>query len=203
MRSYKIAVIGCGAIGITTAVEIQDRLRDGRQVTIFSKDFSPNLTSDIAAGLWEPYLLGMTSEERTTRWAGETYQYLIANWDKASTLGIILQPVTYITDTESCTPPDWMKTTLGYSELSRRQIAYFSRQYKQKLTRGFHFVSFTWEASKFIPHFTKIFLGRGGTIVKRDIHDLWELSEYDVVINCSGLASEDLVCKYNTEHKHI
>nr|CAI5869476.1 unnamed protein product [Callosobruchus analis] len=84
MRSYKIAVIGCGAIGITTAVEIQDRLRDGRQVTIFSKDFSPNLTSDIAAGLWEPYLLGMTSEERTTRWAGETYQYLIANWDKGN-----------------------------------------------------------------------------------------------------------------------
>nr|CAH7746604.1 unnamed protein product [Callosobruchus chinensis] len=194
MRTSKIAVVGCGAIGITTALEIQDQLRNGVQVTIFSKDFSPNLTSDVAAGLWEPYLLEMTSEERTTGWASETYQYLMANWEEANNLGIMLQPVTYITDTDSCTPPGWLKTTLGYSELPKRQVSHFSRQYKQKLTRGFHFVSFTWEASKFIPHFTKIFLARGGIIIRREIQDLWELSEFEIVVNCSGLASKDLVC---------
>ncbi|CAH1984968.1 unnamed protein product [Acanthoscelides obtectus] len=200
MTKSKIAIIGCGAIGITTALKIQERLKSKVDVTIFSKDFSPNLTSDVAAGLWEPYLLELTPEEKTTRWAGETYQYLIANWNQAEKLGITLQPVTYITDTSTFTTPSWLKITLGYTELPRQQIEQFSKRYNQKLTGGFHFVSFTWEASRFIPYFSELFIDGGGTIVRRDIQDLWELSEYDVVVNCTGLASKDLVCEYVMDH---
>ena len=48
-QSY--AVIGCGVIGMTTATVLQ---RAGKQVTIYTKDRQPNVTSSMATGVWSP-----------------------------------------------------------------------------------------------------------------------------------------------------
>ena len=46
-----IAVIGCGAMGLTTAVAAQ---RAGFAVTIYAKDLPPNVRSTLASGVWTP-----------------------------------------------------------------------------------------------------------------------------------------------------
>jgi len=46
-----IAVIGCGAIGLTTATLLQ---RAGARVTIYAKDLPPNVRSSLATGTWTP-----------------------------------------------------------------------------------------------------------------------------------------------------
>ena len=46
-----IAVIGCGALGITTALLLQ---RAGARVTIYAKDLPPNVRSAFATGLYTP-----------------------------------------------------------------------------------------------------------------------------------------------------
>jgi D-amino-acid oxidase len=46
------AVLGCGAIGISTGILLQ---RHGFRVTIYARDLPPNTTSNIAGGLWSPY----------------------------------------------------------------------------------------------------------------------------------------------------
>ncbi|MDE1147509.1 MAG: FAD-dependent oxidoreductase [Azospirillaceae bacterium] len=46
-----IAVIGCGAIGLTTAILLQ---RAGAKVTIYAKDLPPNTRSTFATGSWTP-----------------------------------------------------------------------------------------------------------------------------------------------------
>ena len=46
-----IAVIGCGALGLTSALLLQ---RAGARVTIFAKDLPPNVRSSLATGLWTP-----------------------------------------------------------------------------------------------------------------------------------------------------
>ena len=46
-----IAVIGCGAIGLTTAIQLQ---RSGARVTIYAKDLPPNVRSSLATGLYTP-----------------------------------------------------------------------------------------------------------------------------------------------------
>lgn len=74
-----VAVVGCGAIGLTTALAIQNTLGN-TNVTIFAKDFSPNTTSDISAGFWEPFLLGNTPQDKVYRWAKITYDYLLKLW---------------------------------------------------------------------------------------------------------------------------
>jgi glycine/D-amino acid oxidase-like deaminating enzyme len=47
----QIAVIGCGAIGLTSALLLQ---RAGCKVTIYAKDQPPNVNSFLATGLWTP-----------------------------------------------------------------------------------------------------------------------------------------------------
>ncbi|QJE73045.1 FAD-dependent oxidoreductase [Aerophototrophica crusticola] len=46
-----IAVIGCGAIGLTTAVLLQ---RAGARVTIYAKELPPDVRSSAATGVWSP-----------------------------------------------------------------------------------------------------------------------------------------------------
>lgn len=65
MRSVKkIAIIGAGVIGTTTAFRLQQQFGPSISVTIFSDAFSPNTTGDVSAGLWGPYLLNDTSQEK-------------------------------------------------------------------------------------------------------------------------------------------
>jgi len=46
-----VAVIGCGAIGLTTALLLQ---RAGFRATIYAKEFPPNVRSTNATGTWTP-----------------------------------------------------------------------------------------------------------------------------------------------------
>lgn len=79
-KQVKIAVIGCGVIGLTTAIEIHRKFGHQAKVVIIADKFTPNTTSDIAAGLWEPYLLAENSEEDVIRWSSATYQHILKIW---------------------------------------------------------------------------------------------------------------------------
>ena len=46
-----IAVIGCGALGLTTALQLQ---RAGARVTIYAKELPPDVRSSLATGLYTP-----------------------------------------------------------------------------------------------------------------------------------------------------
>lgn len=60
----QIAIIGAGVIGATTAARLQEQFGSDVSITIFSDEFSPNTTSDIAAGLWGPHCLGDTPADK-------------------------------------------------------------------------------------------------------------------------------------------
>src|SRR5580704_2143618 len=79
-----IAVIGCGALGLTSALLLQ---RAGARVTIYAKDLPPNVRSSLASGLWTPDSRICLEENATPefkqRWANmarrsfQTYQTLL------------------------------------------------------------------------------------------------------------------------------
>jgi FAD dependent oxidoreductase len=89
-----IAVIGCGALGLTSGLLLQ---RAGAAVTIYAKDLPPNVRSSLATGVWSPDSRICLEEHATTSfkrmWEGmarqsfETYQNL---------LGLPGQPVEFI-----------------------------------------------------------------------------------------------------------
>jgi glycine/D-amino acid oxidase-like deaminating enzyme len=79
-----IAVIGCGALGLTSGILLQ---RAGAKVTLYAKDLPPNVRSSLATGLWTPdsricFEGGATPAfkqlwERMARQSFQTYQTLL------------------------------------------------------------------------------------------------------------------------------
>jgi len=92
----EIAVIGCGALGLTSGLLLQ---RAGARVTIYAKDLPPNVRSSLASGLWTPDSRICLEDHATPAfkqlWAGmarrsfQTYQTL---------LGLPGNPVEFIVD---------------------------------------------------------------------------------------------------------
>jgi glycine/D-amino acid oxidase-like deaminating enzyme len=92
----EIAVIGCGALGLTSALLLQ---RAGARVTIYAKELPPNVRSSLASGLWTPDSRICFEDNATPAfkqlWAGmarqsfRTYQSL---------LGLPGNPVEFIDD---------------------------------------------------------------------------------------------------------
>jgi glycine/D-amino acid oxidase-like deaminating enzyme len=79
-----IAVIGCGALGLTSGLLLQ---RAGARVTIYAKDLPPNVRSSLATGVWSPDSRICLEEQATPAfkqmWANmarqsfQTYQSLL------------------------------------------------------------------------------------------------------------------------------
>ncbi len=86
-ESPKIAVVGCGIIGLSSAVALQ---RAGYAVTIFAHGVPPDKTSDIAAAFW--LTRRALPEEHTIPWSLRSFQtYRKIAEDKES--GITLTPL--------------------------------------------------------------------------------------------------------------
>lgn len=49
MKAKNILVVGGGVIGLTTGIKL---LELGYEVTIYTKDLSPNTCSDVACAIW-------------------------------------------------------------------------------------------------------------------------------------------------------
>lgn len=54
-------------------------------------------------------------------------------------------------------------------------------------------MTFTWESSTFLPYLQEQFLRNGGKIINRTIHNLGELCDFDLIVNCTGLGAKTLV----------
>lgn len=56
--AMRVAVIGAGVIGLSTALCIHERYHPTHplHVKVYADRFTPLTTSDVAAGFWQPYL---------------------------------------------------------------------------------------------------------------------------------------------------
>jgi DNA-binding NarL/FixJ family response regulator len=52
--------------GITCAQKLKEQMPDC-EIKIYTKEKSPNTTSDVSAGYWEPYCLSNDSDEERTK----------------------------------------------------------------------------------------------------------------------------------------
>ncbi|GIY73821.1 d-aspartate oxidase [Caerostris extrusa] len=158
----KVAVIGGGVIGITSAYVIAENLEDV-QVTVFSESWSPDTTGDGSAGYWCPYLLGDVPEEVLRFfWCQKSFEVFqgICKTEEAVEWGVGLLSV-FSLATEPLKPL-YQDLFLEYRPLCAKELSMFlaDADYKRK----------------------------GGKLIEKKIETLHELSgEYDVVINCSGL----------------
>ncbi len=210
----EVAVIGCGVIGLTSAITAQ---RAGMAVTIYTRDLLPRTRSVRANGSWTPdSRVALTTPagpafgdlwERMARFSWKSYR---------SYLGLPGKPVEFcdhyvLSDGESeqpkrAGPGDYASTGLPQSE---SEFAEFSQRIRD-LTGHYHPladadnpfpVKSAQQGSLMFFNFASYghllmseFLEAGGHIEIREFHsptDLAGLRE-KVILNCPGYAARDL-----------
>nr|XP_036231003.1 D-aspartate oxidase [Bactrocera oleae] len=197
----RIAVIGGGVSGITSAVQILEYLKSigsAVKVTVLSEAFSPNTTGDGSAGLWGPYLLGGTPTARVHRWSKHMHDFLEQIWlsEDAGEAGVCLIPCLRVTTTTMDNNVFWKDIVYGCRRLTQKQLNELNIGRTKKYTDGIHFITYTSEPIKLLPYLMKRFQANGGKIVQQKIVNLEEFitnCDYDAIINCSGLGSRECV----------
>ncbi|KAH8409923.1 hypothetical protein KR009_001260 [Drosophila setifemur] len=199
-----IAVIGAGVNGVASAIKIlehhlKEDAKTSIRVTIISEDFTPNTTGDGSAGLWGPYLLGGTPQSKVYKWSKSMHQFLEKIWlsEDAGEAGVCLLPCTRLsTSTVDSVEDFWRDIVYGAMGLTDHQLAAYNRGRTVKFTSGLSFITYTSEPVKLLPYLMKRFIRNGGLIIRKKIVDLDAFiaeSEYDVIVNCSGLGSRQLL----------
>ncbi|KAL3867828.1 hypothetical protein ACJMK2_040674 [Sinanodonta woodiana] len=197
MKKQQIGVVGAGVIGLSSAILIQE-VCPGSEVTIIADKFSPDTTSDVAGGFWEPHLLGNwephllgnTPQERIRRWSQATWDHLagLAHSQHASEVGACLVSGYTLSPAKLERPPHWDQV-IGFREVSQEEMARFPG-----VKSGFFYTTVMIEVKNYLPWLMKRFKDRGGRVLQKRLSSLMELSgQYDIVVNCSGVEAQHLV----------
>ncbi|GCB78970.1 hypothetical protein scyTo_0018680 [Scyliorhinus torazame] len=147
MDKIRVAVIGAGVVGLSTAVCVAESV-PGCSVTVVAEKFSPQTTSDVAAGVLSPHFSPETPVHRQKRWFEDTFAhvYSIAQTAEAPNIGVqilsgweIFQepPVEHI--------PFWADSVLAFrvmndAELKRFPQAIFGWMYTTLLCDCTHYL---------------------------------------------------------------
>ncbi|SPP81573.1 D-aspartate oxidase [Drosophila guanche] len=201
-----VAVIGAGVNGVASAIKILEHYqREGNpgfpetRVTIISEQYSPNTTGDGSAGLWGPYLLGGTEQSKVLKWSKSMHTFLEQIWlsEDAGEAGVCLLPcIRLSTSTVNTVEDFWRDIVYGAVDLTAEQLAVYNQGRSVKFTSGLSFVTYTSEPIKLLPYLMKRFARNGGVVVQQKVTDLERFitkSPYDVIVNCSGLGSRELL----------
>ncbi|XP_054707674.1 D-amino-acid oxidase-like [Uloborus diversus] len=189
-QSTRIAVIGGGIIGLSSAVRIIETT-PGVKVTVIAEKLTPETTGDGSAGFWYPYLLGEVSAAEIRFWCENTFNFLkdIYKSSEASDHGIGLLSAFFLHD-EPLEKPTYSDIYFQWRALNDKELALFPSHYKY----GVFVTTLYAECCKLLPMLMKRLQSKGGQIVKRKLKSIEELSDkFDIVINCPGVGAAKLV----------
>ncbi|XP_071077986.1 D-amino-acid oxidase isoform X3 [Desmodus rotundus] len=161
----RVVVIGAGVVGLSTALCIHERYHTvlpSLDVKVYADRFTPLTTTDVAAGLWQPYLSDPSSPQEV-HWNRQTFDYLLSHVHSPQAAHMGLAPVSgYNLFREAVPDPFWKDIVLGFRKLTPRELDMFPNY---RLTeRGVKFFQ------RKVESFEEV--ARGGA---------------DVIINCTGV----------------
>ncbi|XP_021707205.1 D-amino-acid oxidase [Aedes aegypti] len=199
-KPMKFIILGAGINGLSCAYRISEHYPNAR-LEIISERFSPNTTSDVAAGLWEPYLSGDTPKQLLRKWSRDTYEYFHKLWKdgRAEECGISLVP--FVSCSCSTEPDDifWKDFVFHYGDLTRDRLEQLSLEHGEDYKSGTEFITFTCEPTKLMKVYTSVLKSRGTVFRQQRIGSIEELAQEAshhttvIVINCLGLGSRELL----------
>ncbi len=184
------AVIGAGAMGLTTARLAQDR---GWNVTIYAKDLPPDTTSNVAGGQWSP--TSVYDEEFMTpafrrqfdRAAAISYRYF-------QNLVGPRYGVRWISNYNLSGEPPADSFQYRYPNLYPQLRDLAPHEHPFPAANARHYDTMLIEPAVFLPALMADFFDAGGKIHAREFAAAGEILalEEDVVFNCAGLGARAL-----------
>ena len=178
MSKGRCLVVGGGVSGLSTGIRL---LEDGWIVNLWSSKFSPNTTSDVAAALWYPFLSAPV--EKTNLWGSKTYDVL-KEFSTNPDAGISMTQ-TYEYFREIQEDPSWKDSVDNFKRLTDDLPSIY--------IECFSFIPPIIEMSIYLKWLTKKYNDLGGSLEQKTISNFLELpSNFDVVVNCTGLEAGEL-----------
>lgn len=175
-----ITVIGCGIIGLTSAVRLQE---SGYRVRILARDVPPHTTSNKAAAIWEPYQVA--PEDKVDTWAAASYRIYAAQADVAGS-GIHMVEWIMVCRETSIPRPYWVKDAYRPRHLDDSELP---SGYRAGLAVTVPFI----HSGIYLHRLVDRYRGSGGQLEQRILRSLDEVdSAPDAIVNCSGLGAREL-----------
>lgn len=187
----RVAVVGAGVVGLTTATMLQEAL-PGASCTVIADKFGQETTSDGAAGIFRPGLqFRGESEQLTRKWLADSYAHYkrILHSEEAAEAGVKeISGYHFSNNYPKIVWNDLMKPLLEvYRECTEAELKLHGFKY------GTFGTTLLTECRSYLPYLTRRFKERGGMIERRHLDSLEELAgHYDIVCNCSGFGAKEL-----------
>ncbi|XP_019833523.1 D-amino-acid oxidase isoform X1 [Bos indicus] len=185
--TMRVVVIGAGVIGLSTALCIHERYRSvlkSLDVMVYADRFTPLTTTDVAAGLWQPYL-SEPSNPQEAHWNQQTFNYLLSLIGSPNAANMGLAPVSgYNLFREAVPDPYWKDIVLGFRKLTLRELDMFP-----DYSYGWFNTSLILEGRKYLQWLTERLTERGVKFFLRKVESFEEVVREgaDVIINCTGV----------------
>lgn len=174
-----VLVIGCGIIGLTTAIKLQEK---GFKVTIIAKEpFNKTLSSKVGA-IWFPFEI--QPKEKANKWSALTYQEY--QLDEKEGNGVSFIPFIAAYNEESNI--DWTH------QLPKGTVR---KALPKELPKGMEKAHISIvplaEPHLYLPYLFNRFIDNGGVFIKQKITSLHEASTLStLIVNCAGLGAKEL-----------
>ena len=176
----EVVVIGCGVIGLSTALRLREAGLDAR---IVASDPPERTTSAVAAAIWYPYKA--YPEREVLRWGRRTFEVLetLAAEPKA---GVRMREGLELRR-EQAGEPWWAGAVPGVRRCTEDELPPGYRE-------GYAFVVPVVEMPVYLRFLRDRFDSLGGTVERRVVSHVDELAgEAALVVNCAGLGARRLV----------
>jgi D-amino-acid oxidase len=204
--SRDVAVVGCGALGLTAAITAQ---RAGLRVTIYAKERPPLVRSSRATGSWTPdsrvALTSVAAPDFAAQWEAMA-RTSFAMYQ--SYLGMPGNPIEW-TDRYSLSDGSHEGNSAQTPPVDTHDFAHYGERIAditpraQQIPAGMHpfptkYVwrnsSLTFNVADYSRQLMNDFLIAGGTIETREFHSPQEVAQLPqkVIINCTGYGARQL-----------
>lgn len=175
-----ITVIGCGVIGLTSALRLREA---GRDVQILAGRLPPDTTSDKAGALCFPFKAG--PPERCLGWAEESLG--VFSRQAALPGALVTEVKCLVLEPSPARDIPWQMTRLGPERLRRAKASELPPGYAD----GFVIRVPLIQCGPYLQTLMERFLAAGGLIRQAAFVRL-EDAPGDAIVNCTGLGAREL-----------
>lgn len=196
-----VVVVGAGVIGLSTALHLLERFPGELEVTLVSDQFSPNTTSDKAAMIFLPIdfragqvIRNKDRDEEVKRWTRGTIQkfHSIYRSEENAKVEICLRQGYYLLETPL--PDPWYTSDVfGFRHVALDSLEASLIHVPPTCVDVWSFGTYLVNSTSYLDWLMEKVKVGGAKLEQRKIANLDELSSYDIIINCTGIGSCELL----------
>ena len=191
----KVAVIGAGVIGLSAALNLTQKFPKQLDVTIVADKFSPELVSDKAGMLMIPISPDFKQGgDHIKKWTKDTFAFFHSIYSSVDNAEVQLcLRGGYHFQYSHLPDPWWKECVFGFRHVDLKSDEARVIQTPPNCVDIWAFSTYVLAPSNYLKWLTKCVKQNGVLLVKKKVESLEELTGYDIIINCTGIGSRELV----------